>query len=242
VTAHDDAFPVDAGPPFTRSRSVRLRHALVALIFAALVGGLGWVLLASPWLAVDKVAITGTDRTTPQQVLKAAAVPAGTPLARVGASAVAARVRALPAVADVEVSRGWPRTLELVVTERVAVAGVLRGRTVDLLDGQGVLFAQAPVMPTGVLRLQVDEPGPADPSTRDALSVLGALPTSLRSRLALVRATPAEGVSLRLRDGRRLLWGDPARTADKAAVAEALLRLPGATYDVRSPGVVTRTG
>lgn len=218
----------------------RVRRILLLLVLTALVGGLGWVVLVSPWLAVEKVAVTGTTRTTPQAVLKAAGVPAGTPLARVDTDEVAERVRRLPAVASVEVGRGWPHTLRLDVTERRPVAGVLAGGGMDLVDAGGVVFYRAPRLPDGAVRLQVNEPGPRDPSTRDALAVLADLPPSLRARLAILRATPAEGVSLRLRDGRRLLWGGPERTADKAQVAEALLKLPGTTYDVRSPGVVSR--
>ncbi len=142
MTTLDETPVLAAEAPAGRRRGTRLRHALVLLLFVGLVGGLGWVLLASPWLAVDEVAITGTGRTTPQQVLKAAAVPAGTPLAKVDAGAVAARIERLPAVASVEVSRGWPRTLQLDVTERVAVAGVLRDGKVDLVDATGVPFAQ----------------------------------------------------------------------------------------------------
>ena len=222
------------------SRAARVRRALVVLLAAAVLAGLGWVLLASPLLAVERVAVAGTARTTPEQVTRAAAVVVGTPLARVDVDGVRRRVGALPTVARVEVERAWPATLRLRVVERRAVAGVLAEGSVTLLDGEGVAFARARTLPGGAVRLQVPRPGSDDATTRSALAVLDELPDGLRSRLAIVRAPSPEAVSLLLRDGRKVVWGGPGRAQDKAAAALALLRLPGAVYDVRSPDVVVR--
>ena len=221
-------------------RAARVRRALLALLSAVVLAGLGWVLLASPLLAVDEVAVSGTDRTTPQQVTRAAAVVVGTPLARVDVDGVRRRVRALPTVARVEVERAWPTTLRLRVVERRAVAGVLEQGSVTLLDGEGVPFATERVMPPDAVRLQVPRPGPGDATTRSALAVLDEVPDDLRRRVAIVRAPSPEAVSLLLQDGRRVVWGRPGRAADKATAALALLRLPGTVYDVRSPDVVVR--
>lgn len=224
------------------ARAARLRRALLALLAVAVLAGLGWVLLASPLLAVERVSVAGTARTTPQQVTQAAAVVVGTPLARVDVDAVRRRVAALPTVARVEVERSWPTTLRLRVAERRAVVGVLEEGAVTLLDGEGVPFATQPQMPEGAVRLQVPAPGPDDATTREALAVLAELPPDLRSRLAIVRAPSPQEVSLLLEDGRRVVWGTPGRAEDKAAAALSLLRLPGTVYDVRSPDVVVRTG
>lgn len=210
------------------------------LLSALAAGALGWVVLASPLLDVEKVVVSGTQRTTPEQVLAAAAVTAGTPLARVDAGGVRARVGELDPVARVEVERGWPDVLRLRVTEREPVVGFLTAGRYVLLDEDAVPFARETRLPQGAVRLQVARPAADDPATRAALAVLGSLPDALRARLAILRATSPEAVSLLLKDGRQVVWGGPGRTADKAAAAEALLRLPGTVYDVSSPEVVTR--
>lgn len=222
-----------------RRRRVAKRFGLgaAALVPIAL---LGWLLLASPLLAVRHVAVTGTTRLTPDQVRAAADVVRGTPLARVDAGAVVRRVSALRPVAEVSVSRGWPSTLRLSVVERIPVAGVVTKEGVTLVDAAGVPFAPAKALPAGVVRLQVARAGPADPATKAALAVLAELVPPLRSRVRIVRAVSPSSVTLVLRDGRRVLWGGVGDAALKTQAAEALLKMPGSLFDVSRPGVVTR--
>lgn len=201
---------------------------------------LAWVLLLSSWLAVDQVRVTGTHRLDAAAVRAAVALRPGTPLARVDTAAVERRVGRLAPVGAVEVHRSWPGTLVVDVHERTAVAGVLRDDHVDLLDATGTVFATEEALPKGVVRLQVPEPGPDDPTTRAALAVHAELPPSLGARVRIVRAGSPTAVALLLDTGKQVVWGAPGRAATKAAAAEALLRMPGDVFDVSAPGVVVR--
>lgn len=219
-----------------RSRIVR-RTANTLVVLLPLVA-LAWVLLASTWLGVDRVQVTGTARLQPAQVVQAAAVEPGTPLARVDTGAVEERIAALAPVADVAVRRTWPGTLTVEVTERTPAAGVLRQGAVSLVDRTGVVFATEPALPPGVVRLQVDRPGPDDPSTVAALQVHAALPAALKDRVRIVRAASPAAVVLLLADGRQVVWGRPGETATKAAAVLALLSKPGTVVDVSAGDVV----
>lgn len=219
-------------------RSRVLRRTGNALLVLLPLAGLAWVLLASTWLGVDRVQVTGTARLSPSQVVTAAAVEPDLPLARVDTGAVEQRVAALAPVADVAVRRTWPGTLTVEVTERTPVAGVLEDGSYTLLDASGVVFAREKTLPDSAVRLQVFEPGPRDPSTLAALEVHAALPAELRERVRIVRATSATSVVLWLRDGRQVVWGRPGQTATKAAAALALLSKPGSVYDVSAGDVV----
>jgi cell division protein FtsQ len=225
-------------------RSERRRRWLsrsgIGVATLALVALLGWVLLASPLLTVRSVSVSGSHLLTPAQVRAAAAVPHGTPLARVDTDAVARRIRALRPVARVLVHRSWPGTLRVTVVERVPVAALLDKTGVMLVDARGVPFAPVPRIPAGTVRLQVAHPGADDPTTRVALGVLADLPPSLRGPLRIVRAASPSSVTLVLRDGRQILWGGAGDTDLKAQAAAALLRLPGRIFDVSRPAVVTR--
>jgi cell division protein FtsQ len=201
---------------------------------------LGWLLLSSPLLAVRTVTVSGTERLTADHVRAVADVRVGTPLARVDTGAVVRRVRALPVVAQVSVSRGWPGTLRVRVVERTAVAALVDARGAKLVDGSGVPFATVAGVPAGTVRLQVPHPGPKDATTRSALQVLEDLPASLRSRLRTVQADSPASVTLVLRDGRQVLWGGSGDTGLKARATEVLLKMPGTVFDVSRPGVVTR--
>ena len=215
----------------------RTGEALVVLLPLV---ALAWVLLVSTWLNVDRVEVVGTSRLTVEQVTTAAGISPLTPLARVDLARVEAAVERLPAVGEVEARRSWPGTVRLEVTERAAVAGVVSGREVTLVDEEGVPFASAPALPAGLLRLEVAQVGPQDPATLAALQVQRELPAPLRSQVQGLRATSPSSVVLLLPAGRQVVWGAPGDAATKAAAVEALLALPGRVVDVSAPGVAVR--
>ena len=221
-------------------RARRLRRTWQGLLLLGPVAFLGWVLLASSWLAVDRVVLTGLGRLSDEQVRAAVDVAPGTPLARVDTGDVADAVRELPAVAQVEVDRSWPGTLRVAVRERTVAAGVQRDGGVELVDADGVGFATEPSLPPGVVRLEVDDAAPGDATTRAALAVTGALPDDLRRRVLAVSAEEPDRVVLRLDGDQQVVWGAPGETATKAAAALALLRTPGGVVDVSTPGLVVR--
>lgn len=215
----------------------RLGQGLVLLVPLAV---LAWVLLASSWLAVDRVVLTGLGRLSENQVRAVVDVTPGTSLARVDTGDVAEAVRELPPVASVEVERSWPATLRVVVRERVVAAGVQRDGEVVLVDAGGRGFATEPQLPPGVLRLEVEDARPGDPTTRAALAVTEALPDALRRRVLAVSADEPDRVVLRLAGEQQVVWGAPGETAAKAAAALALLKTPGGVVDVSTPGLVVR--
>lgn len=229
-----------AGPGRDAQRPGRWRRAGRRLLLLTLVLGLAWVLLVSRWLGVDRVQVVGQQRVTAAQVEQASAVLAGVPLARVDTGAVERRVGRLAPVEAVQVTRSWPGTLRVVVTERTPVAGLVSPAGVTLVDATGVLFGGERRLPDGVVRLQVTAPGPADPATRAALAVLRELPPALRERVRIVRAATPSSVELLVADGKRVVWGAPGGTATKAAAALVLLRTDSPVVDVSAPGLVVR--
>jgi cell division protein FtsQ len=114
-----------------------------------------------------------------------------------------------------------------------------------LLDRTGVAFATVPTAPPGLVPVVVSQPvpGPGDAAARAAMQVLATLPARLRRQVETVRADSPDGVTLRLRRDRTVVWGSPAESTTKLAVLRVLLRTHKATrYDVSTPGVaVTRS-
>ena len=199
---------------------------------------LGWILMASTWLGVDRVEVRGVERLTSEQVVQAVAVDTGTPLARVDTSAVEGRVAELAPVADVAVRRTWPGTLTVEVTERTPAAAVGVPGGVRLLDATGVPFADQPTFPKGLVRLEVAAPAAGDPATAAAVKVYAGLPPALRERVGIVRASSPAAIELLLYDGRRVVWGGPDQGGTKAAAALALMTKPGSVFDVSAGNVV----
>jgi cell division septal protein FtsQ len=224
----------------------RRRRIVRAVVAVAVVALASWAVWASPLLAVHQVRVDGATTLTAEQVRSAAGVPEGTPLLRVDVDAAAARVARLPQVADVSVTRGWPRSVVVTVVERRPVAVVEQAGTRSLVDASGVLFDTVTgEAPDGVVPLDVASPGPDDPATRSALGALVSLPADVRAQVTGARATTGEDVTLALADGTAVVWGGADDADDKADALVALLAQvesgaldPAATIDVSAPRAV----
>ena len=203
-----------------------------------LLGLAGWLALDTGLLGVQDVRVTGTERLDPAQVRAVAAIPAGTPLARLDTGSVADRLGRLPEVAAVDVVRDWPRSVTIRVRERVPAAVQARGTAYVLVDRSGVVFATVDHRPPGlpVVSAPVDA-GP--PALRAALDVLEALPAAVRGSVRQVRAASAEEVVVQLSKGRTVRWGSPDRGARKAAVLAVLVTRKAHVYDVSAPDAPT---
>jgi cell division protein FtsQ len=198
-----------------------------------------WIVLGTSVLGVRRVDVTGSTLVSPEQVRSVAAVAEGTPLARVNTTAVRDRLRTLPSVKDVSISRSWPTTLRIDVTERIAVAVVAATGGFTVIDADGVLFQTVAARPTGLPLLAVANPGPSDATTRAVLRVLAALTPPLRGSLVRLAADAPTRIRLELPGGRVIIWGDAEHSDTKARVASALLDRPVRTIDVSSPDAVT---
>ncbi len=217
-------------------RSRRVRRGALATAGLLVVGAVGWVVLGSPVLAVQRVVVTGEHRLTEAEVLAAVGVRDGTPLARVDTDAAAHRLTALAPVASASLSRSFPHTLTVTIVERVPAVALSEGGSFRLLDAGGAEIATVQQRPHGLLTLQ----STSKDATASALTVLRTLPRSISARLGSVRATTPEDVTLVLNDGRQVIWGGPVDAGNKASAVLALMRMPGTVFDVSAPGVVTR--
>ncbi len=228
----------DATPRLrTKRRAQRRRRLLragVAVVVLAVIGGLVYLVGFSPVLAARATRVVGTSLLTPEQVTQAAAVPLGTPLARLDTGAVERRVLALPEARSVDVSRSLPGTVVLRVTERQAVYVLSSGSRFTMVDADGTGFHEVPEVTKGMLVANLAAPG--DQRVRkDVATVVTALPPSIGERAVLVSATSPDQIVIELSGGVQLLWGSAEQSAEKARVAAALLTQPGKVYDVSSP-------
>ncbi len=130
----------------------RLKRLLV-LVGLAVTALAAVIVLRSPVLDVDEVAITGAARTGDAQVHEVAGIDVGAPLLLVDLGAASQAIEALPWVAEAEVTRELPGIIEVQIREREPVAVVSGSGRAVLVDGTGQVLADAP---------------PADPSDPSA--------------------------------------------------------------------------
>jgi POTRA domain, FtsQ-type len=153
------AAPAVVVDPRMRSRRIHVRRSagrrrlkwfsLVLAVVAVVV--LALAATRTPLLDVDRVLVTGVDGGRAETVRSAAAVASDQPLFSLDTQAVADRVEALPWVASAQVSRSWPATVRVRVTEREVVAAVqVTEEHVALVDADGYVIAieQGAVEPT----------------------------------------------------------------------------------------------
>lgn len=235
--------------PWRASRPRLSRRAGLAALLLAVSIAVAALVLASPLLAVRDARVEGAGRLAPAQVLAAAQVPTGSPMARLPVRELRRRVATLPVVAGVDavsVTRRWPHTVVLTVRERAAALAVPQpDGSWQLVDGTGRAFAGQAEAPPGLPRLQVAAPDAApdaasdevDGAARAAAAVVLELPPWLRGQVLQVAVCNGDSVTLSLRN-RTVIWGPagPAGAAKAAAVA-ALLTRPQKTIDVSSPSV-----
>jgi cell division protein FtsQ len=213
---------------------------LAAVLAAAAVAVAVWVVWFSSWLTAQEVRVLGAVDVSADAVRQAADVSLGTPLARVDVDGITERVGAIPEVGAVEVRRGWPDVLVVVVTERtpLVVAKASDAPGYVYVDESGARFGAVGVRPRDLPLLRAYG---AEARTA-ALAVVASLPADLERRVTGVVARTRDDVVLTLRTGAQVRWGSAERAERKAEVLRALLPVRAEVYDVSAPDLPTTTG
>ncbi|MFP5321655.1 MAG: cell division protein FtsQ/DivIB [Acidimicrobiia bacterium] len=223
VTEHGPGIsrlgPVAVDPRF-RARRIAVRRdegrrrlkRLLLLVAVAATTLAAVIVLRSPVLDVDEVAVTGTARLDADLVREATGIDLGRPILLADLGAAADALEAMPWVASAEVTRDLPGTVHVAVREREAAAVVVGDGRAVLVDRDGRVLDDA-AADAGVAHVQVvaadapPAPGGAVPAELHAAielaSRLGANPAGA---VAAVRTAPA--LTLQLVDGGVVELGD----------------------------------
>lgn len=217
------------------SGRARVRRSTVLLLVAVALLAVGtWVAYFSPLLVVREVAVAGQRTVTAEEVVAAAAVPMGAPLARQDVQAIAERTTRIPAVRAAAVTRRWPGTLLVTVSERSGVLAVEQADGFLLVDGEGIAYDREASPPKGAIRAEVD---PGDQTLlREVGRVAAGLPPEFAADVKGLTATGPDQITLRLRSGVEVVWGSANDSPLKALIVAALIKQqPQKTIDVSSP-------
>ncbi len=203
----------------------RRRRRLLGWGLVAVVLAVGIVQLAkTPLFGLSAVRVEGTRALDRSEVLAAAGTRPGEPYLGLDLEAIRRRVAALPRVAAARVTRDYPSSLRIVVTERPPVAGVSAAGIHWLVAADGtVLDAVAGLPPDLPDVANVPLPAGVHPGTRlppgnplaNALAALGGMRPDLRRLVVGVDARSLDGLQFRLRDGSLVLYGLAAEQAAK---------------------------
>ena len=235
-----------------RRRRRILGWALAALALAA---GVAY-LVRTPLFGLSAVRVEGTQAVARDEVLAASQVRIGEPYLGLDLAAIRARVGALPRVAAVRVTRDYPSSLRIAVTERPAVASVSTGGIYWLVAADGTVLDSAGQRPTD-LPYVAGVPLPAGVAAgsrlppgnelANALTALGGMDRRLERQVAGVDARSLDSLEFTLEDGTRVQYGlavdQPAKDAAVLLVRRTLKRegREAQRIDVRNPSAPTVT-
>jgi len=230
------------------AREQRRRRLRLLAIGASVVviAAVVWAVLFSSLFAVRDVDVVGLSEESAldgrAQVITAASIPVGEPLARLDSTGAQDRVLELPWVQEVEVRRAWPGSVVLAVTERTPVAVVESPNPFDP-DGEPV---RQGVDESGIV---FDPPGGlwlTDPVIRgearaipEAVAVVASIPADIERRVRDVQAVSPDDIRLRLGNDAIVRWGNAQEPEFKAEVLTALLPRRAKGYDVSAPRLPT---
>jgi cell division protein FtsQ len=224
----------------------RLR-LLVLLVSLPLVGLLGVLALRSSFLSVRHIHVVGGRETPTGAVDRALAGALRHPMVSVNAAALESQVDALPWVEEATVSRSWPSTLEVKISERTPVASVRAGPSWAELDASGRVLTLVRTARSGQPRLSGSVGAGVRPGTsvgsplKAELAVAAAVPASLRAEVDGIGPDP-DGVELTLSppSAAKVEIGPPTLLGAKMTALQTVLAqvdLTGVTViDVRVPG------
>jgi cell division protein FtsQ len=234
---------------------VRRRRRQVLIGLALVVVALGLYQLArSPLFGLSAVRVQGAGATTRAAVLAVAGLRAGEPYLAIHLDQVRRRVEALPAVASARVTRAYPSSLRITVSERRPTAVVSSGGARWLVAADGIVLARAGGRLAGLPSVAgVPLPPDARPGTRlppgnslaNALTALGGMDPALRRQVTGVTARSIDSLQFELRGGAVVVYGLAERQAAKDAAVlliQKQLRSEGkqvVRIDVRSPSTPT---
>lgn len=220
-----------------RQRRVRLL-TLGAVAFVLLLAGvITWLFGFSSVFAARQVRVSGVSLLTEEQVIQAAAVEVGRPLAMLDLSGARERVSALAPVAEVTVERRFPDTVEIIVKERTLSYLWNDAGKVNWVDTEGVVFNEEGEPPAGVVMAQIDAPDQR--LLRDVSTVVRAIVPTLGERITSIRASAVDQIEIRLDDGDTVVWGSADDSDLKAQVLAVLLSQEASVYDVSAPEAPT---
>lgn len=203
--------------------------------------------LRSPLLDVDRVQVSGAERTPRDAVTAALGAGRGTPLLDVDPGAATERIEALPWVAEARVQRLWPGTVRIVVEERHPVAVTSHPDGWATLDARGRVLAVGPARPPGLVALAGGHDGApgtvVGTEARALLRAVGELPGEVRAALATLAAGPG-GMTADMVAGPCLVLGDASGLEAKVRAAQAVQAhadLDRGRIDVRVPSAPALT-
>ena len=207
----------------------RANVRVVAVVSVAVVAGLAWLLLFSSVfrLETSEIGVSGANEWVSAQTIHVIAdKQAGKSLFLVSAHEVTEQLKSIPGVSEAKVSKQFPKSMSVEVKAQRPAAMLKRGDTLTAVDSQARVLnsvKNANVDGIPVIEVKDIDASLKNRSVKETLTILGALPESMRKSITKVTAETQDSVTTTLNDGDRvIIWGDSSQLKLKLAEVEEI--------------------
>ena len=209
-----------------------LIRVLIGVASVAAAVGLVWLLFFSTVFRLESnaVHVSGANEWVSEQTVHyIASKQVGKSLFLVSADDVAKQLKAIPGVSEADVSKKLPKSLLVKVKAQRPAAMLKTGDTLTAVDAQArVLNSVTGANVDGIPVIEVKdvETSLKNRSVKEALTILGSLPESMRQSITKVTAATQDSIAITLSDGHVVVWGDSSQLKLKKAVVDKILHDP----------------
>lgn len=220
----------------TRVAAIRV---LIVILAAALVSALIWLLLFSSVFRLETSQISvsgGNEWVSEKDVLDIANQQSGKLLFLVSADKVSSQLKNIPGVTQANVVKRYPRSLEIDIKAQQPAAMLKEpdGTLVAVDRKARVLNAVGKASMKGIPVIEVSsvDNGLNSRAVKEALTILGGLPDTMRTVITKVSAKTQDSITTELSSGKYVVvWGDSSELKLKSAIVDKLLSDPSLIGD-----------
>lgn len=220
----------------TRVAAIRV---LIVILAAALVFALIWLLLFSSVFRLETSQISvsgGNEWVSEKDVLDIANQQSGKSLFMVSADKVSSQLKNIPGVTQANVVKRYPRSLEIDIKAQQPAAMLKEpdGTLVAVDRKARVLNAVGKASMKGIPVIEVSsvDNGLNSRAVKEALTILGGLPDTMRTVITKVSAKTQDSITTELSSGKYVVvWGDSSELKLKSAIVDKLLSDPSLIGD-----------
>jgi cell division protein FtsQ len=226
-------------------RLFRVPRVAIILVGLAVIAAAGWWVTNTPLFELRALKVSGNRHLSDADVARLGGLSPFTNVVWLRTGAVADRLEKDPWVLRARVSKSLPGSVTVSIQERRAVAIVESKWSSLLVSGDGVILGRA----RGKIRLPIVilPPTPVATGSRihgapPVLIVARNLPPSIRDRVERITQARTGSLTVILRNGARVLYGDASEAGAKGRALSSLLSwakkqgIRAEYIDVRAPG------
>ena len=178
-------------------------------------------------LETSEIGVSGANEWVSAQTIHVIAdKQAGKSLFLVSAHEVTEQLKSIPGVSEAKVSKQFPKSMSVEVKAQRPAAMLKRGDTLTAVDSQARVLnsvKNANVDGIPVIEVKDIDASLKNRSVKETLTILGALPESMRKSITKVTAETQDSVTTTLNDGDRvIIWGDSSQLKLKLAEVEEI--------------------